>query len=333
MFTNSVALIFAAILILGCGTTAATVPMVNGQQQQQVESSRTANLDEQNTTLTNAVTTPSTRGVSGAANTTTPTTKVYQSTADGFRIGVPEGWVIEDINNTLPLFQNLERQLGFAPLAMICPQEQASRSINGTYVCPEQASPALRIIRFADLQTRPEFANTTAVVQENNNNRTITISDFLAFVIQFLEKNIGFKNIQIQRADDLTVNVTDPQTNQTVATAPGKYVLFTYNVTDPSSGRDIKSLGFPAAVLSNDTNTGYLLVPRLTPASVMGNLSHEEMGRQIGHMVYSFELLMTPSPLSPAASTTTGAVPLPQSIIYHTFTTNNNTIAVAAAKR
>jgi hypothetical protein len=230
--------------------------------------------------------------------TTPQLTTIYQSTVDGFRIGVPEGWVVEDTDNTSPSSQDSERQLGFGILAKLCPQSQASQNINGTYTCSSEATTDFRIMRFAELKTRPEFANATAVVPENNNNnRTIAISDFLTFVTQFVGKIFGFKNVQIARTNDVTVNVIDPKTNQTVATAPANYVFFTYTLTD-KSGRDFEAADLDVAVLSNDTNTGYLIVPTFLQSSVVGNQTHEEIGLQIGlqidQMVNSFELLSTP---------------------------------------
>lgn len=229
--------------------------------------------------------------------TTPQLTTIYQSTVDGFRIGVPEGWVVEDTDNTSPSSQYSERQLGFGILAELCPQSQASQDINGTYTCSSEATTNFTIMRFAELKTRPEFANATAVVSENNNNRTITISDFLTFVTQFVGKTFGLKNVQIARTNDVTVNVIDPQTNQTVATAPANYVFFTYTLTD-ESGRDFEAADLDVAVLSNDTNTGYLIVPTFLQSSVVGNQTREEIGQQIGQqidqMVNSFELLSTP---------------------------------------
>jgi hypothetical protein len=154
-------------------------------------------------------------------------------------------------------------------------------------------------MRFAELKTRSEFANATAVVpnNNNNNNRTIAISDFLTFVTQFVGKIFDWKNVQIARTNDVTVNVIDPQTNQTVATAPANHVFLTYNLTD-ESGRDLEAADLDMAVLSNDTNTGYLIVPTFLQSSVVGTQTHEETGRQIGQLidqvVKSFELLSTP---------------------------------------
>ena len=229
--------------------------------------------------------------------TTPQLTTIYQSTVDGFRIGVPEGWVVEDTDNTSSTSQYSERQLGLGILAILCPQSQASQDINGAYSCPSEGTTDFRIMRFAELKTRPEFANATAVVP-NNNNRTIAISDFLTFVTQFVGKIFGWKNVQIAHTNDVTVNVIDPQTNRTVATAPANHVFLTYTLTD-ESGRDLEAADLDMAVLSNDTNTGYLIVPTFLQSSVVGTQTDEETGRQIGQLidqvVKSFELLSTPS--------------------------------------
>lgn len=228
--------------------------------------------------------------------TTPQLTTIYQSTVDGFRIGVPEGWVVEDTDNTSPTSQYSERQLGLGILAILCPQSQASQDINGAYSCPSEGTTDFRVMRFAELKTRPEFANATAVVPNNNNNGTIAISDFLTFVTQFVGKIFGWKNVQIARTNDVTVNVIDPQTNQTVATAPANHVFLTYTLTD-ESGRGLEAADLDMAVLSNDTNTGYLIVPTFLQSSVVGTQTHEETGRQIGQLidqvVKSFELLST----------------------------------------
>jgi hypothetical protein len=258
----------AATLIISTGTSFATVSAQEQQLQQQPSQSD----------LGLTPTAPLT--------TTPPTMTIYQSNADGFRIGVVDGWIIDDSDNTLDQLQDAERQLGFGLLARICPQEQALRSMNGTYVCPQEADPALRIIRFGELSTRPEYA---AAVRENG---TITISDFYESATQFVE-NFGLKDFKISGTHDATINVIDPQTNQTVATAPLRHLVYTFTITD-SLGRDFEFFGAVATILSNDTNTGYLLFPIFSPASHIGNLSYVEIGEQLGQVADSFELLSAP---------------------------------------
>jgi hypothetical protein len=222
----------------------------------------------------------------------------YQNDVDGFRIGIHDGWVIQDVDNTTPESRDRESKLGFAPIAGICPQEGASLTANGTYECPPNSSPDLTILRFSKLSTRQEFQ---PAIQRNG---TITMNDFLGFVTQFLQGLTGLKNFQLADSVEQPVNVIDPQTNQTLSQVPSRIILYTYSVPNPFSGpnplsgkglelRDIDLVAFHAAVLSNYTDTGYIFYVNLTPASVMGNLSHEHMGEQMGMMMDSFELLAT----------------------------------------
>jgi hypothetical protein len=211
----------------------------------------------------------------------TTTLRMYQSNVDGFRIGVPNGWIIEDINNTTPANQQAEVQYGAGILARLCPQDQAIPEIGGTYKCAEQLSDGLILIRFANLKSRPEFAG---VVRENKN---ITTSDLLAFHLLFLEQKFGFKDFEILNNTDITVNVTNPQTNQTTATAPAKYVEITYI----DNLNRVVPRDFAFLVLSNDGNTGYGIVPILpVSAKRIGELPLEQR-----HVFDSFELIVANS--------------------------------------
>ena len=87
----------------------------------------------------------------------------------------------------MPAYQILERLLGFTTLADLCPEGEALRDINGTYNCPPEALTALRILRFADLHTRPEFG--ADMRQENNNNGTIALLISLHLQLNFWRKS------------------------------------------------------------------------------------------------------------------------------------------------
>src|SRR5919112_2306642 len=53
------------------------------------------------------------------ASSTIPTT-TFQSTNDSFSIQVPDGWVIQDLNNTGSVLLE-ETNLGYGILAQLCP--------------------------------------------------------------------------------------------------------------------------------------------------------------------------------------------------------------------
>jgi hypothetical protein len=51
----------------------------------------------------------------------------YQNAMDGFRVQIPEGWVMDDIDNTGLAALAVGEQLGQELLAIVCPQDQALR--------------------------------------------------------------------------------------------------------------------------------------------------------------------------------------------------------------
>ena len=214
-------------------------------------------------------------GGGGAATGLTPEartlpflpTTIFQSTVDGIRLGVPDGWVVEDLNNTDSSSQQSEQNYGAGSLVELCPQILATPQIGGTYLCPDtqEGLDSVSVWRFADLKSRPEFAG---LVQRN---QSITTTDLVAFYFLFLEQKANFTNIRLLQNIDTTVNVIDPQTNETIATAPAKYIETTYLESNgiPNEG-DIALL-----VLSNDGNTGYVLLPLASLLITAGELPPE----------------------------------------------------------
>jgi hypothetical protein len=214
-------------------------------------------------------------GGGGAATGLTPEartlpflpTTIFQSTVDGIRLGVPDGWVVEDLNNTDSSSQQSEQNYGAGSLVELCPQILATPQIGGTYLCPDtqEGLDSVSVWRFADLKSRPEFAG---LVQRN---QSITTTDLVAFYFLFLEQKANFTNIRLLQNIDTTVKVIDPQTNETIATAPAKYIETTYLDSNgiPNEG-DIALL-----VLSNDGNTGYVLLPLASLLITAGELPPE----------------------------------------------------------
>jgi parvulin-like peptidyl-prolyl isomerase len=194
---------------------------------------------------------------SSSALTTTATTTIFQSNVDGIRVEVPNGWVVEDIDNTDPIVQQTEKDLGYAILARLCPQTETLSIASGGYDCPSEAEDYVSIIRFPDLQSKPEFS---AFAHEN---KSISISDLLTYLIQFQELHFNFTNFRLLKNIDRVVNVTDSQTNQTTATAPAKYLEISY--LDNHSR--LMQQGFVLLVLDTDGNTGYFLRPVISSST------------------------------------------------------------------
>ena len=223
---------------------------------------------------------------------------MFQSNVDGIRVGVPEGWVFEDLNNTDPSSQQAEQSYGAGVLVELCPQNQATPQIGGTYLCPaaEEGLDSVSVWRFADLESRPEFAG---VLQRN---QSITTTDLVAFYFMFLEQKANFSNFRLLQNIDTTINLIDPQTNQAIATAPAKYIETSYlDASGTANEGDVALL-----VLSNDGNTGYALLPVTSLLPAAGQLPPEHQ------MVFdSFELLAANSTsTATTTATTTSASPL-----------------------
>ena len=233
---------------------------------------------------------PITGGTGGAATGIAPQESLpsapslpsttFQSNTDGIRVGVPNGWVFEDLNNTDPSLRQAEQRYGAGVLVELCPQNQATPQIGGTYVCPpaKEGLDSVSIWRFADLKSRPEFAG---VVQRN---QSITTTDLVAFYFLFLGHNANFSNFRLLENVDKTVNVVDPQTGGSIATAPAKYIETTYLDAHGIPNNE----DFAFLVLSNDGNTGYVLLPVASQLPAAGKLPPEHQ------LVFdTFELIAT----------------------------------------
>jgi hypothetical protein len=148
---------------------------------------------------------------------------MFQNTEDGFRVHVPEGRVIQDVNNTGSTL--LEEALqGYGILARLCPQEQQQALSNfgggGTFTCEGSEKEIIHILRYPNLDTRLQLA---FGVTTNN----ITTDNILLYHVQKLQE-VGYSGIEIVNSTETTVNVTNAQTNQTISKAPAKLVEMTY---------------------------------------------------------------------------------------------------------
>jgi hypothetical protein len=187
---------------------------------------------------------------------------------DHFSVQIPEGWVIEDMDNTNSSNFFTDPSLGTEQIATLCMEQESLPGFGGTYQCvPNTTSPPIYIIRYADLHSRPE------VKTLERQNRTITALDLLPLKIKILSEDRvasglpPLQNLRINNTTDVIVNVTDSQTNQTLGTAPAEFVEMTYElprapgVPDPTPftfDDDLIRLEmYDLLVLGNNTNTGY----------------------------------------------------------------------------
>ena len=203
-----------------------------------------------NITITNAQQQPL---ISQPPTVTQNGTRLFQSTEDGIRMMVPEGWIIHDVNNTGSTFSEESRQ-GYGILAQLCPQEQEQAAVSNvssggggnTVHCQESGGDIIHIVRYPDLNARLQAAAnniTTTTTTTTNNNNNMTIDNVLSYHMQKLQQ-VGYRGMEIMDNTDTTLNVTNAQTNQTIATVPAKNVEMTYNTN----------------FAPNETRTGYFIL-------------------------------------------------------------------------
>ena len=133
-------------------------------------------------------------------------TRTFQNTKDGFRLKVPDGWIVHDFNNTKSGWVYAERELGIGILAQICPQKEALPGIRVVYNC-KQSDTNVYVIRYLNLGDKPELADI-------GNPGNIISDDFLTFLIGKLQDG-NYSNIKVGSSSDIRINVTSPDNPDT----------------------------------------------------------------------------------------------------------------------
>jgi hypothetical protein len=143
----------------------------------------------------------------------------FQNTEDGFRVDVPDGWVVEDIDNFhLPNFRTAN-EAGFTILAIMCPRQEALLGTGGLYNC-EQSETSVEFLRDR-LGHRPEF-------ESIEDPTSITPGDFLTFTVEEMQGR-NYTNIQVINNTDLKINITSPgNPNTAIRTVPAKLIELIY---------------------------------------------------------------------------------------------------------
>ena len=151
----------------------------------------------------------------------------FQSITDSFSIAIPDGWVLQDVYNTDTDTLLDEMMQGSRLLVQLCPEEQAVADIEGTHSC-EESNESVYIQRYPNLADEPEF---TSIINSN-----ITNEDLLDYHIVKLQK-LGYSEISILQKSNLTINVTDTETNETIAIVPANLIDMRYNNANSSDTR------------------------------------------------------------------------------------------------
>jgi hypothetical protein len=204
--------------------------------------------------------------VSGQPAPIQSTTTFFQSANDSFSVRVPQGWIIQDVNNTGSMLME-EATNGYGILAQLCPEQEKQQgapilpNVDGrggdTLSCEGSENYVIHIVRYPDLDNRLQVGNngtTSSNITSNN--------DILLYHLQKLQE-IDYRAIQIVNSADMTVNLINPQTNQTIATVPAKFVEMTYST----------------ASAPNEARSGYLI-------STATNATAPNLGVTKGYTVF-----------------------------------------------
>ena len=240
-------------------------------------------------------------------------TRFFEGTEDSFRLQVPQGWVIHDVNNTGSTLVEESTQ-GYGILAQLCPEEEqqeqqaaALSNVSGSgggdtaTSCQGSEGDIIHIVRYPDLDTRLQAANNITTNDDNNSNSNITIDNILLYHMQKLEE-VGYSTIEIVDSTDTTLNVTNAQTNQTIATVPAKNVEMTYNTN----------------FAPNETREGYFILTAT-------NATHPNVGMTKGYSIF-YEGTSTTAGAATAATiqetttaTPSGSLPRPPAAVRQVF--------------
>jgi PKD repeat protein len=217
------------------------------------------------------------------------------SAKDSFRVQLPEGWVIQDMNNT-GFTLAAEVLQGYGILAQLCPQEQQESplpSVGGSnrYIgnCQQAQEEVIHILRYPNLGTRLGISSDDIFTVIN---RDTIPNAILAYHIQKLQE-VGYRDIQIVNSADTTMNVdisTGQNSSRTATVVPAKLVEMTYStaLNETKSGYFIltataatpRNLGTmtgysifyegnsTATTTAEATRPSFSLAPILLPASV-----------------------------------------------------------------
>ena len=232
------------------------------------------------------------------------TTTFFQNANDSFSVQVPQGRIIQDVNNTGSKLME-EVTNGYRILAQLCPEQEKQQGApilpnadgpgGDTLSCEGSESYVIRIIRYPDLDNRLQVGNNGTIGSNITSN-----NDILLYHLQKLQE-IDYRAIQIVNTADTTVNLIDPLTNQTIQTVPAKFVEMTYSTAsapnEPRSGYLI-STATNATAPNVGMTKGYTVfyegssVSAAEPTIGFGSL--RQLPPAVKQVFDSFELVVAP---------------------------------------
>jgi hypothetical protein len=241
------------------------------------------------------------------------TTTLFQSANDSFSVQVPQGWIIQDVDNTGSALSQ-EATQGYGILAQLCPEEEEEQeeqqgaapttlpNLDGSggedmSSCEGSENDVIHIVRYPDLDNRLQPTNN---VTTTSSNSIMTDDNILLYNLDKLQE-VGYMDIEIVNSTDMTVNLTNPQTNQTITTVPAKTVEMTY--TSPIAPNEARS-GYLISTATDvtppnlGTTKGYTIFYEGSSVSAaelaLGFGSLRPLPPGAGQILDSFELIIAP---------------------------------------
>ncbi|MDQ4101531.1 MAG: hypothetical protein M3115_05030 [Thermoproteota archaeon] len=229
-------------------------------------------------------------------------TTLFQSIEDGFRLHVPHGWTIQDIANTGSILSQ-EATQGYGLLAQLCPEEEEQPQedptlpdvSDDTFSCQTSGNYVIHIVRYHGLNSVLQSSSNATV-----NAGGMTSDSIMSYHLQKLQE-VGYRDIEVINSADMTVNLTLPQANETIAIMPAKFVEMTYTI---ASAPDEIRTGYLISTASNSTlpnvgmTKGYTVFYEGNPVSVaeltLGFGSLSSLPPAVKQVFDSFELLAAP---------------------------------------
>ena len=214
--TKEVLQITAAIIMVVL--LAANVTMTIAQQQEQQSPQLPASQSDAPTVNQNG---------------TTATSTLFESTKDSFRVQLPQGWVIQDVNNT-GFTLAAEVTDGYGILAQLCPEDEEGQqqrvptniSSSSSSSCQQQSQQEIiHIIRYPNLSGRLGIG-----VDDVND---IIPDSILQYQIQRLQE-AGYRDIRIVNSTATSIDVhynTTEDVPLPEAFIPARLVEMTYSTS------------------------------------------------------------------------------------------------------
>ena len=202
----------ATIMIILLG---ANVTVTNAQQQQQQQEQQQLSTSQ-----------PTTSSVT--QNRTTTTARLFESAKDSFRVQLPEGWVIQDVNNT-GFTLAAEVTEGYGVLAQLCPaeEEEGGQQLQGALTnvsssCQQQQAQEekMHIIRYPNLGARLGIALADIL--------DVIPDSVLEYQIQKLQE-VGYSPIEIVNVTGTVIPVHYSDASGIPATVPARLVEIIYS--------------------------------------------------------------------------------------------------------